>query len=33
MKPIPVVCLDFSLLPSHLPYTVVCLQDGGAEGQ
>jgi hypothetical protein len=26
-----VVCLDFSFLSSLLPYTIVCLQDGGAE--
>jgi hypothetical protein len=33
MKLVPIVYHDFSLLPLHLPYTVVCLQDGGAEDQ
>jgi hypothetical protein len=33
MKLVPIVYLDFSLLHFHLPYTVVCPQDGGAEDQ
>jgi hypothetical protein len=33
MKLVLVVYLDLSLLPSHLPYTIVYLQDGGTEGQ
>jgi hypothetical protein len=32
MELVPIVLLDFSLLPSLLPYTIVRLQDGGAEG-
>jgi hypothetical protein len=32
MKLVPAIFLDFSLLPSLLPYTIVRLQDGGAEG-
>jgi hypothetical protein len=31
MKLLPVFYLDFSLLHLHLPYTVICLQDGGAK--
>jgi hypothetical protein len=33
MKLLPVFYLGFSLLHLRLPYTVICLQDGGTEGR
>jgi hypothetical protein len=33
MKLVPDFYLEFSLLHLHLPYTIIFLQDGGAEDQ